>query len=522
MSSGEDGKIFIWKVEDSLFEGWGSDEWEPVDLAPTGKLNAGGRKVGQVVFHPAASNILTAASGDHLVRLWDIEAGQDAASITLTGHNDSVQSMCWNPVGNTLATTCRDRKLRLFDPRAGADPVRVTDGHGGIKGSRVVWLGDRDRIATTGFSRMSDRQLSLWETGGLTNLDTQSLDSSAGVIIPFFAEGNDVLFLAGKGDGNIRYYEFEGDQFHFLNQYQTSDPQRGMGFLPRRSLDVSQNEIARAFKLSVNSVEPLSFIVPRKAEGFQSDIFPPANSIEPALTAAEWLGGKTTRPNVVDLETMASSANSAPITPFPRSAAATPAAAPSPVPSAPATPKEAPAPKAEPKVEPKAELKPEPVSTPVAAPTPEPTVEAKNLEIEQPEEESEDEVAPAKVAAVAAVAAGAGAAVAASGSTSSPANGASVKPVSDQRLLHLLTHLSALGRAPRQAPVLLGQAAHAWLAPFGRLRPVRRCGHQGARARQGACRHAAVHCRPRGHVRQDSAPFGPRGQALDRHGCRRH
>lgn len=46
--------------------------------------------------------------------------------------------------------TCRDRKLRLFDPRAGSEAVRVADGHSGIKGSRVVFLGDRDRIATTG------------------------------------------------------------------------------------------------------------------------------------------------------------------------------------------------------------------------------------------------------------------------------------------------------------------------------------------------------------------------------------
>jgi len=30
--------------------------------------------------------------------------------------------------------------------------VRVTDGHAGVKGSRVVWLGDRDRIVTTGVS----------------------------------------------------------------------------------------------------------------------------------------------------------------------------------------------------------------------------------------------------------------------------------------------------------------------------------------------------------------------------------
>lgn len=64
------------------------------------------RKVGQVVFHPTASNLLTSASGDHLVRLWDIEHGQDAPQITLKGHGDSIQSIAWNPVGNQLATVC--------------------------------------------------------------------------------------------------------------------------------------------------------------------------------------------------------------------------------------------------------------------------------------------------------------------------------------------------------------------------------------------------------------------------------
>ena len=69
----------------------------------------------------------------------------------------------------------------------------MTEGHSGVKGSRVVWLGDRDRIATTGvspgdqcynltddqFSKMSDRQLGLWDTSGLKNLEMNSLDSSA-------------------------------------------------------------------------------------------------------------------------------------------------------------------------------------------------------------------------------------------------------------------------------------------------------------------------------------------------------
>lgn len=30
-------------------------------------------------------------------------------------------------------------------------------------------------------------------------------------------------------DGNIRYYEFENDQFHFLNEYKTPDPREWNG-----------------------------------------------------------------------------------------------------------------------------------------------------------------------------------------------------------------------------------------------------------------------------------------------------
>ncbi|OWZ54914.1 deoxyuridine 5'-triphosphate nucleotidohydrolase [Cryptococcus neoformans A2-102-5] len=401
-SAGEDGKIFIWKVEDSAFEGWGEDQWEPEDFNPALKLSAGGRKVGQVIFHPTSSNLLTAASGDHLVRLWDISSSADEPKLVLKGHGDSIQSIAWNSVGTTLATTCRDKKLRLFDPRAGSDAVRITDGHAGVKGSRVVWLGDRDRIATTGFSRMSDRQVSLWDTSSLKNLDTQSIDSSAGVLMPFYAEGNDVLFLAGKGDGNIRYYEFEGDQLHFLNEYKTSDPQRGMTLLPRRALDTQEHEIARAYKLSGGCVEPLSFIVPRKSESFQSDIFPPANSVEPAQTAADWFTGKNVRPNVVDLETGGVSASKEAV-PTPTSSA--PAAAPAQASAPSSTPSPAPAPvKEEPKSAPV--YTPSPPAAPTQAPAPAaadvpiavkkeidsvPEITAKGLEIEQPEEASEDE-----------------------------------------------------------------------------------------------------------------------------------
>ncbi|KAH9893647.1 microtubule binding protein [Cubamyces lactineus] len=361
-SAGEDGKALIWKVDDGAFGGWGQDGWEPQDFDPVARVDVSPRRVGHVLFHPTANNVLATSTGDHVVKLWDLAQLENARAV-LGGHGDAIQSLAWNPTGTILATTCRDRKIRLFDPRAGPDPVRVGEGHGGIKaslalGARVVWMGDRDRIATTGFSKMSDRQAAIWETGGLSNVKTITIDQTSGVLMPFWTDNN-ILFLAGKGDGNIRYYEYENDNLFPLAEYKSSEPQRGMCFLPRRGLSVSDCEIARAYKVAASSIEAIAFIVPRKSDSFQSDIYPPAPSAEPALSAAEFFSGKTAPPKLVSLEDGSITAGSAPLsipttpaaapTPTKTTSAPPPAAAPAPVVSVREEPP-APTPEPEPRV----------------------------------------------------------------------------------------------------------------------------------------------------------------------------
>jgi coronin-1B/1C/6 len=192
-SAGEDGKLLIWKVEDSQFDGWGAEKWVPIDFEPVARVDASPKKIGQVLFHPTASHVIATASGDHVVKLWDLNNTDDPRAV-LTGHTDSIQSVAFNTSGTLLATTARDRKIRMFDPRSGSTPIRITDGHGGIKGARVTWMGDRDSIATTGFSKMSERQLCIWETGGLQNVKTVGIDQSAGIVMPFWSD-NGILFL---------------------------------------------------------------------------------------------------------------------------------------------------------------------------------------------------------------------------------------------------------------------------------------------------------------------------------------
>ena len=87
------------------------------------------------------------------MRIWDV--AQAAARVHLTGHGDVVQSISWRGDGTVLASTCKDTKLRIWDPRASASaPAAETVGHVGVKASVALWLGDLDRILTTGFTKV--------------------------------------------------------------------------------------------------------------------------------------------------------------------------------------------------------------------------------------------------------------------------------------------------------------------------------------------------------------------------------
>jgi coronin-1B/1C/6 len=106
-------------------------------------------------------------------------------------------------------------------------------------------------------------------------------------------------------DGNIRYYEYENDKFEYLSEYSSPAPQRGIAFMPKRGINLHENEVLRCFK-TVNDayIEPISFIVPRRSEMFQSDIYPPTQGIKPGTTSSEWLDGKTALPPKISLESV--------------------------------------------------------------------------------------------------------------------------------------------------------------------------------------------------------------------------
>jgi coronin-2 len=132
------------------------------------------------------------------------------------------------------------------------------------------------------------------------------VDCSSGLLIPYYDSDTKIVYVAGKGDGNIRYYEItDTDPYlHYLSEYKSSAPQRGLGFMPKRGLDVTKNEIFRFYKLHATGgiCEPISMIVPRKSEVFQEDIYPDALSGIPSLSCDEWLMGENRDPILISMK----------------------------------------------------------------------------------------------------------------------------------------------------------------------------------------------------------------------------
>ncbi|XP_052863366.1 coronin-7-like [Anopheles cruzii] len=249
------------------------------------------RRVETVGFHPTADCLLF-ATAIGCVSLWDLTCQKEA--FTNNDHPDVIQSLSWKLDGKTCATSCKDKMVRVLDPRAPSPIVMATESHQSIKDSRIVWLGDQDRILTTGFDASRVRQVFIRD---LRNFSTPEklleLDCSTGVLMPLFDPDTNMLFLAGKGDTTINYLEIiDKDPFLIEGIRHSGEQTKGACLVPKRALKVMEGEVNRIIQLTSNSVIPIMYQVPRKSyRDFHNDLYPDTNGFKSELTATQWLIG---------------------------------------------------------------------------------------------------------------------------------------------------------------------------------------------------------------------------------------
>ncbi|XP_011927909.1 PREDICTED: coronin-6 isoform X2 [Cercocebus atys] len=293
-SASDDTTIMVWQIPD----------YTPMRniTEPIITLEGHSKRVGILSWHPTARNVLLSAGGDNMIIIWNVGTGEVLLSLD-DMHPDVIHSVCWNSNGSLLATTCKDKTLRIIDPRKGQVVAERFAAHEGMRPMRAVFT-RQGHIFTTGFTRMSQRELGLWDPNNFEEpVALQEMDTSNGVLLPFYDPDSSIVYLCGKGDSSIRYFEITDEPpfVHYLNTFSSKEPQRGMGFMPKRGLDVSKCEIARFYKLHERKCEPIIMTVPRKSDLFQDDLYPDTPGPEPALEADEWLSGQDADPVLISL-----------------------------------------------------------------------------------------------------------------------------------------------------------------------------------------------------------------------------
>ncbi|XP_045514373.1 coronin-7 isoform X4 [Pieris brassicae] len=295
----DDGAIREWIVPDGGLTASTSE--------PERTFAAHADKIYAIRFHPTASDLLATAAHDHSVKIWDLAADPPTAAITLAGHADQIFALDWSLYGEYLATVCRDGYVRIYEPRASSEPLRKGRSAAGGRGARLVWALRDTHLVVTGFDKVSERQILLYQAADLSApVCTVGLDVSPAILLTHIDHDSGTLFLTGRGDSTIYCYEVtpEPPFLCALSHHRSASLHQGICFLPKNALAVEKVEFARALRLTNGNVEPLSFTVPRiKSELFQDDLFPPTLvTWRSWQTGRRWLERRPATPEVASLQ----------------------------------------------------------------------------------------------------------------------------------------------------------------------------------------------------------------------------
>ena len=253
-----------------------------------------------VAFSPTVDHMLVTCAMDQKTRIFDIEKGKESTPVSSINNEAVVNNISFNYDGTLLVHACKDKCLRIIDPRAaGVIAMKTHDNARLGINVRSSWCSRQqnvDVILTTS-SMSGQRLLQLWDPRKLEidPICSKIVDSESSALFPMYDESSGICFVAGKGDSIIRYYElnFLEEQSNFIdaniekaNEFKTDNTQpiAGICLLPKNLCNVREVEVTKMLKLTQNAVIPITFTLPRqKKEFFQDDIYLPIKASIPSI-----------------------------------------------------------------------------------------------------------------------------------------------------------------------------------------------------------------------------------------------
>lgn len=277
-------------------------------------------------FHPCVDGVL-ASRGAKEISVFDCYSSQEVFCYDKFAHD--IHSFAIAPHShNIIGITSKDKMLSLIDMRNN-EAVKRTELHQGTRGTRLCWLGEHSNmLVTTGHSKSNqDRELFVWDNRNLEKpVNTTRLDSSTGVVMPFYDYDTNLLCLFGKGDATMKVFEYDAliesntdnDSFStfkgmhpLVNVIPTgcsnTDITRGAAILPKQCNDLMKCEVIKCLRLYENRIQPISCRVIRNEKTkFHQDLYPPtvceASPVASSKTNMDWLNSKFQKCNTVELK----------------------------------------------------------------------------------------------------------------------------------------------------------------------------------------------------------------------------
>lgn len=265
------------------------------------KFTGHSKKVGMLNFNPSVAEVIATGSFDNSINVWNICNGQ---SYFRHAFHDGILSLDWNYNGSLVGLTTKEKLVYVLDPR-GTNEILSCKAHESGKSQKMLFL-DEHHLFTCGFSKSNERQIKLFDTRKFTeSIQTEKVDSQNGIMLPFWDPDTGLIYVPGRGEGNIKYYDYSNGTIKFASEYRSNTQQKGLAFFPKRSMNYNKCEIARFAKLTNNSIEYVSMYFPKRNEGYDPNVYPDCFAGEPALGVEEWIKGENKDPvrkNITTLE----------------------------------------------------------------------------------------------------------------------------------------------------------------------------------------------------------------------------
>ena len=256
------------------------------------------KKTTYITFNPIVNNVLCSGSLGGEIHIWNPEKGDNYIEFK---SDDSPSMISWNPNGNLVGVTTKNRYINIFDPRNNKIILRqnINDG---VVSPKFGWI-DNDLFVTTGYdNKKSKHMLKLWDIRNHNNnflnegeLASIQIDKSkSDIFTPFINKELKIIYILGKEKSSFNAYIYNNRKLEKIKTDDTKTPSICSVLLDRKYLNKKGSEIDTFLNVTKDykNIYYSSVVYsPKNNKPINSlKLFPEENNI--ALSFEEWIEGK--------------------------------------------------------------------------------------------------------------------------------------------------------------------------------------------------------------------------------------